>query len=56
MTEEEISTENKVEEVPPMKVEITNKPKKETPYEGEESYQYEDMNPTKEELEEDFGT
>ncbi len=45
MTEEE-------EELKPL--EVTIKKDKETPYDGEESYQYEDLTPTDKELEEDF--
>ncbi len=51
MTDEK-DTADSIEELKPL--EVTIRKDKETPYEGEESYQYEDLNPTDEELEEDF--
>ncbi len=45
-------TDEKPEEPKPL--EVTIKKEKETPYDGEESYQYENLNPTDEELAEDF--
>ncbi len=48
-------TEENPEELKPLEVKVINQ-KKEKSYEGEESYQYEDLNPSEEELEEDFGT
>ncbi len=51
----EINYNTDEELIKPMKVEITNQPKKES-YDGEDSYQYEDLNPSDEELEKDFET
>ncbi len=46
-------TDEITEETEPLEVKVINQ-KEEKPYDGEDSYQYEDLNPTDKELEEDF--
>ncbi len=50
-----VTTTAKVEPEEELKpLQVTIKKDKEIPYDGEDSYQYEDLNPTDQELEEDF--
>ncbi len=49
-------TSENIEEEKQEPLEVTIKKDKEKPYDGEESYQYENLNPSEEEIEDAFAT